>query len=392
VLIRHAAARFAESLQAGRSGFHIPGIARYDPERGLPRSGNRLVNAALDQVRRALIVRIGHLGDSVLATTVIEPLRSACGRNVSIDFAAAPGASAAVLELDRRINRVFPVLRRRLPWRVNRSKQALRSHALSMPYDLVINLECGAECDDFSRFIEYRQFCGRPFTAVQHSLDRHCVDTEKLIYAGLLGAAATRAAQPEIRMHAGDALPEQLAARRHVLLNPGFAGLGIPGYRSHRGWPLEHWCELARMITATTDLTVWVNGTAAERPALEPLLGLPAVRSLVGSTVPELARAIRTAAGVVTVDTGTMHLAAALNTPVIALFGPTIPALTGPYSRTAPCQVLVTGIDCQPCDRSAALKRCRLNRCMSEMPPDRVFTALLKLPPSPTPANGELLQ
>jgi ADP-heptose:LPS heptosyltransferase len=350
------------------------------------------VNVALDQVRRVLVVRIGRLGDSVLATTVIEPLRSACGRDVTIDFAAAPGASAAVLGMDRRIDRVFPVRRRRLHWRFNRSKQALRSLARTRPYDLVINLECGDECDDFSRFIEYRHYRGRPFTVVEHALDRHCVDTEKLIYADLLGAAATRAAQPEIHLQADDAPPEGLPERPFVLLNPGFAGLGIPGYRSHRGWPLEHWIELAEMITATTDLAVCVNGSASEEPLLDPLLGVRGVQSLVGSSIRVLAHAVRAAAAVVTLDTGTMHLAAALQTPVVALFGPTIPALTGPYSRTAPCRVLASGIDCQPCDRTPAQKRCRFNRCMAELSPASVFSALSN-PTCAAPApSGDCLQ
>ena len=74
-----------------------------------------------------------------------------------------------------------------------------------------------------------------------------------------------------------------------------------------------------------------------------------------------------------------MHLSAALGTPVLALFGPTLPALTGPYSRSVPCRVLTSDVDCQPCDRTAAQKRCTANRCMFELQPQTVVAALWEL-------------
>ncbi len=224
------------------------------------------------------MIHIGHLGDSVLATTILDPLRTVFGGGLSVDFAAGPGAGAAILQLNQRVNRVFPIAHRRLHWRFAAGKRQLQSEASNRPYDLVVNLECGSECDDFARFVQHREFCGRPFASPKHSRTRHCVDTEKSIQEGRLGRSATRSAR----------------------------------------------C-------------------------------------------------------VVSVDTGTMHLAAALGTPVVALFGPTIPALTGLYSKTTPVRVLTSGIGCQPCDRTTALKRCSFNRCMAELQPAAVFEALRKI-------------
>jgi ADP-heptose:LPS heptosyltransferase len=329
-------------------------------------------------VQRVLVIRIGHLGDSVMATTAIEPLRHACGADIRVDFASGPGAAAAVLRLDRRIHRVFPIEHRRLPWWVNSTKRELRSHAHESPYDLVINLECGPECDDFARFLSYRQFCGRPFADPRHLLSTHCVDTEKSVYRDLLGVAATESAEPQIKLSGADKAGNR-PAEPVVLLNPGFADMAKNDYRGHRRWPTRHWLELIDRITATTGLSVVVNGTEPERPLLEPLLQRSGARSLVGARLERLVEALRSAACAVSVDTGTMHLAAALGTPVVALFGPTIPALTGPYSRTVPCTVLTSGIDCQPCDRTPLQKRCPLNRCMTELGPERVFTAVQAL-------------
>jgi ADP-heptose:LPS heptosyltransferase len=336
-------------------------------------------------VERVLVVRVGHLGDSVLATTIIEPLRAAYGAGVSIDFASGPGVSAGILRLDRRLQQVFPISRRRLHWRLNPNKRALHEHARRAPYDIVINLECGDECNDFARFVACREFHGRPFFSHEHALDRHCVDTEKRIYRDLLGAEATDAAEPAILPEATAGAPPE---RDFVLVNPGFAGLADRGYRSHRGWPAGHWADLIRRITGRLDMAVQVNGAQAELPHLESLLGLPGVSSLVGSALPELTGAIRAARCVISVDTGTMHLATALGTPVIALFGPTIPALTGPYSRTVPCRVITSGVDCQPCDRTPLQKRCDFNRCMAELTPLAAFEALQKLLAESGPGGG----
>jgi len=339
---------------------------------------------AVDAIERAnkdrvLIIRIGHLGDSVLATTILDPLRTVFGGDLCVDFAAGPGASAAILQLDQRVNRVFPIAHRRLHWRLDAGKRQLQSEASKRPYDLVVNLECGSECDDFARFVAHREFCGRPFANPQHSRTRHCVDTEKSIYEGRLGHSAVRAAQPRLQVDP-EALPGGPATSEPlVILNPGFAGLGREDYRGHRAWPARHWMRLIETITGTTGWVVAVNGTQAEQPLLGPLLKPSGVRSLVGSSLPELVSAIRSARCVVSVDTGTMHLAAALGTPVVALFGPTIPALTGPYSKDIPVQVLTSRIGCQPCDRTAALKRCGANRCMAGLQPAAVFAALQEI-------------
>ena len=122
-----------------------------------------------------------------------------------------------------------------------------------------------------------------------------------------------------------------------------------------------------------------VNGTPDEQPGFASLLQKPGVHSLFGSSLPMLCTALRNAAALVTVDTGTMHLAVALGTPVLALFGPTKPSLTGPYSRQIPHRVLISGVDCQPCVGSPLQKKCTFNRCMSGLEPERVLESMFDI-------------
>lgn len=75
---------------------------------------------------------------------------------------------------------------------------------------------------------------------------------------------------------------------------------------------------------------------------------------------------------VVSTDSGPMHLAAAVGTPTVALFGPTDPARTGPFGRGH--RVVRTGIKCSPCFR----KHCDTRTCMMDIAVEDVFEAVQK--------------
>jgi len=85
-----------------------------------------------------------------------------------------------------------------------------------------------------------------------------------------------------------------------------------------------------------------------------------------------------------------MHLAAAVGTPVVALFGPTDPARTGPYGEGH--RVLQKGLNCSPCFR----KSCKTGSCMQNITVDEVFDAVKDVfesshfrgsPPTPGPGT-----
>ena len=103
-----------------------------------------MLDSQQPSLKRILVIRIGRLGDTLLATPVIEVLRNCLGASVSIDFVCSPGASAFILGLDKRVNRVFAVAHRSIPWRLHPIKRELKRHSRGSPYDLVINLECGS--------------------------------------------------------------------------------------------------------------------------------------------------------------------------------------------------------------------------------------------------------
>lgn len=88
------------------------------------------------------------------------------------------------------------------------------------------------------------------------------------------------------------------------------------------------------------------------------------------TTLRELAALYRRVALLVTTDSGPMHLAAAVNTPVVAIFGPTSPARTGPYGTIH--TVVQKGLTCVPC----FLKHCETRNCMNEISVEEVFQVI----------------
>jgi ADP-heptose:LPS heptosyltransferase len=82
---------------------------------------------------------------------------------------------------------------------------------------------------------------------------------------------------------------------------------------------------------------------------------------------------IRLGALMVTNDTGPMHGAAAMGTPVLALFGPTEPSLTGPYGQLQ--HVLQLDLSCVPC-RKPRCTCIKFMECLRALPPAAVFNAV----------------
>jgi len=136
-------------------------------------------------------------------------------------------------------------------------------------------------------------------------------------------------------------------------------------------WETKHWrsegfAQVARHFMRQ-GFAVVLMGSARERAACEAVAGAaPGALNLAGeTTVSELAALIRRSTICLTNDSGPMHLAVALDRPVVSVFGPTDPIWIGPYCR--PHAVLQANLPCSPC-YLRALSRCRHGHaCMRDV-------------------------
>ncbi len=213
--------------------------------------------------------------------------------------------------------------------------------------------------------------------------------------------------------------------------------LGIPADKVVYGFPIleEHQAEAHRLLSAEGvmpndrlvaihpmalwDTKLWPSacfgavadrlieqgfrvaftGGPADREALDEIcrgMAHPAIRLDGRTSLKTLAGVYRLATVLLSTDTGPMHLAAAVGTPVVALFGPTAPWRTGPYGSEH--LVLRVGLDCSPCFRRRCLTAHHEEMaCMRRISVDQVVAAVVSkansIPgPSPEPAHGDYLQ
>jgi lipopolysaccharide heptosyltransferase I len=142
-------------------------------------------------------------------------------------------------------------------------------------------------------------------------------------------------------------------------------------------WEIDRWRSLAGALTRE-GAGVVLTGSVTDTPLLERIIaGLdPGPRSLAGRlSLKELAAVLELADCLVTVDSGPMHIASAVGTPVVALFGATDPRRTGPLG---PGVVLRRNLPCSPCLE----RRCRIpdtKKCMRDLGVEEVRHAVRDL-------------
>ena len=154
-----------------------------------------------------------------------------------------------------------------------------------------------------------------------------------------------------------------------VGLHPGAQNL-------FKQWPPELFIKLGNALADHLGCQIIVTGKGAEKPLVEQIA--KGIRGAIALTdelsILHLGALIKKMNLLISNDTGPMHLAAALQTPTVALFGPTDPKLCGPY-RNRRAIVLSHPATCQPCLK----KKCLEPFCMLQIAPQQVYAAALDL-------------
>jgi heptosyltransferase-2 len=165
------------------------------------------------------------------------------------------------------------------------------------------------------------------------------------------------------------------STRRAVALCPGAE------YGPAKRWPPSYFAELARQLHGAGD-EVWLVGSAKDQPIGDDIVRLSAGAcvNLCGRTSLDQAIDVLASARLaVANDSGLMHVAAAVGTPLLAIYGSSTPAHTPPMSPLA--QVLKIDIECSPCfERTCPLGHFN---CMMQLKPERVLEHVLRVESEP---------
>ncbi|MDA1184379.1 MAG: glycosyltransferase family 9 protein [Acidobacteria bacterium] len=326
-----------------------------------------------------LVVRVGALGDTLMVTPTLRALRRQHPL-AEIDVLCSESA-APLVDGNPHVSRVVRLRQRNVPYAVSLEKQHCVKALRARRYDLAILLERAPRYRGLltrAAISDIRSFTESPFDPVQH-----CI----VNYLRVAGIGDLEGDGLDMELHLSDA--ETDIARRLLrdLPQPRVGiqiGYGPRRGKKHqsqrlRGWNPEHVAQLIHDLLER-GTSVVLTGSAEDRAETERLVqSLPRdrIRSLAGhTTVRELAAVIGSLDVFVSVDTGAAHIAAALGTPLVVLWGPAIYEQTRPVSSRSPVQIVRVPVPCAPCYGTPLMKSCTRNICMEGITPDAALGAV----------------
>lgn len=343
-------------------------------------------------ISNVLIIKTVAIGDLVVALPTIKAIRELYP-NAKIGLLVTPRVKEVVegfpyideiifydvLGKDRGIKGLFNIVRR------------LRSER----YDLVVDLEHYYRFTTLLAFFAgARQIAGFNLprqgrqlfftTKVKYQTEKHEVETF-LEIPKTLGAKIT----------SSDIKLEPLAVSAHdkqiidnfIEINNIYDGLAIglhPGTSKvaiSRQWMPERFAELARILHKKTGAKIILTGTNDDLPLLSQIASRLEFNPVLAAnlTLKQFAELASRLLLFVSVDTGPLHVVAAMGTPVIGLYGPNTPVKWGPYGSSNIS--VYKKIECSPCTKQylGKVSKCSDNKCMKAITVSDVMQAVDRL-------------
>jgi len=330
-------------------------------------------------VRRILVLHLNQIGDLAFTLPALKALREAfpqahltsvlrphlAGLVADSGFVDSivyrpSGGYLRVLGLARELRRLRPDLAIAFS---QSSSMTLCAWLSGAPHRI------GYMDSDLARLLNHRvQERGIPCPAkVQHLLRALGLEPEKKDYVGL------------VRLAAADQEAGERLLAEHNLWGAGPLIALAPGEsddRPYKSWSTSRFRDLAHRLAVQEQARLVVVGAEQDRALAEQIiagLGERQACNLTGRTSPaELAAVLSRCDLLIGIDSGPMHLAAAMGRPVVGLFGPTDPGRTGPQGEGH--EIVFHQQPCWPCIHPI-VPSCEDRPCMSSITVDEVFAA-----------------
>lgn len=325
---------------------------------------------------RSLVIAPQWIGDAVMTEPMVSRL---VNRGETVTVAALPWIAPVYRAMPHDIGVIeLPFAHRRLDWGARRRIAATLHGRFENAYVLPNSIKSALLpwMARIPRRIGY-QGEGRPLLLTRRHANPGGKPPMVDFYSALAGPVDAPGAHPRLQLNA--ALRSRVLAR-HGLSRRGY-WVFAPGaeYGPAKRWPPGHYAALARQLHDRDGRPVLLLGSGKERALADEIAqAVPgACRVMAGGTsLLDAFALIASARGVVSNDSGLMHVAAAFEVPQVAVFGSTSPQHTPPLNRHARVLWLKDelGLDCMPCFE----RNCRFGHylCLKSVTPERADTAL----------------
>ena len=335
---------------------------------------------------RILIVRAGALGDTLMVTPTIRALKQR-DPEAEVDFLCSQSARP-LLEENPLISRLFSLEYRNVPYFFSREKRRLAREMRQRQYRLAVLLESGR------RFRELIEHSGA--REIRDIRDTHDPLAHSIV--NYQRAAGCEGVMMPMDLYLTPRDEMRAAEMLRGLPRPwiGFhAGYGPPSGKDSRlqserlrAWGPESFARLGQIVRQRHGGTLVLTGSGGDvllasriSELLGPhLFGQQPPLVLAGRTsVREMAAVIEQLDVLVTVDSAPAHIAAALGTRTVVLWGPAIFEQTHPHGDPARVIVVRHPVSCAPCYGTPLMKQCQRNICMEAISPARVAAEVEQL-------------
>lgn len=280
-----------------------------------------------------LIVRLGALGDVVHAIPAAAALRTAFP-GAEIDW-LVEARHRSIVDLVMSIDRSIVLERASLGgWLEVIRQLRLKAYDLAIDLQGLLKSAVLARASGAPRVVGFsiwhlREKTARPFYSDTVSSDERHVVRQNLRLLRAIGIDDARIRFPlrEVSSRALDDIRERIGnGQRFALINPGAAW-------PNKRWPASRYGQVASFVREICGFVPVVLWGPDERTLAEEVVTCSADAAITAppTTILDLVALSRAAALVVSGDTGPLHIAAAVGTPSVAIFGPTDPARNGPW-------------------------------------------------------------
>jgi ADP-heptose:LPS heptosyltransferase len=217
--------------------------------------------------------------------------------------------------------------------------------------------------------------------ALEYDTRAHTTDNARRLVAAVFGRSPSRGREPVL------VVTPEVQARAARLIPPSatsLVGMHVSGGRAIKQWDVERFAAVARALVNSGGATIVLTGSQGDRAMVDDVRrSLPPDRVVDAAGDYDLltiAALLARLDVMVTGDTGPMHLAAAVGTPIVAVFGPSDPsryAPRGPFDR-----IVRVDLPCSPCNRiRRPPERCvgHTPDCLTHVTVDAVLGATLSV-------------
>lgn len=329
-----------------------------------------------------LVIRLSSLGDVLFAVPAVQAIQDS-GRFERVSWLVedrAAGLLRDLVPLDELI--VFP--RKAMgQWPGHIARLARRRD------QLVLDLQCSMKSRLQRLFLKAPRSVGFDAPVAREGAERslteriappaaarHRVAANLSLLPALGLPIPPTVARPRLQLD-----PARVAEQRRLLSNGGESRPvivlhpGTSAFGRLKRWDPLNFAALGARLAASHEALLYVSGTAAEEDLVAPILAQLGARArrLPPGSISHLATQLAATDLLIAADSFPLHLANALATPVVGLFGPKDPAVNGPFFDRS--RVVRSGVACSPC----TLRRCVERLCMTSLCVDSVEAAAAEL-------------